>query len=452
MNARSPTSEDGGSPSRPEAGHRDAWRVWGPLAALALVGFALTWTFLEPPPPHRFSLAAGSPGGAYHAFAERYRDVLAREGYELEIVETAGSVENFDLLRRGDVDLALLQGGVAENADAGGTESIASVFLEALWIVHRADFPAEDLRDLAKGRLAVGTPGSGTRRLALQVLADNGLDPVDLSLLEIGTRESREALTSGRADAAFFVSSASAAWIGPLLADPALRILEIPRRQAYVVRHRFLTPVTLGRGVVDLETDLPDHDVPLLGAATALAARRDLPVSLVPLLVTTLEEVHGPGGILEEPQLFPSQRWLDLPLMKEARHYLERGPSFLFRLLPFWAAATLDRLKILLLPALTLLLPVFKAAPPLYRWRIRSKIFRWYEDLRTVDDAFVDQLDAAALRQRIATLERIEREVIGEVSVPLSYMDELYRLREHIHLVQQQLEEQVEERIERTTF
>jgi hypothetical protein len=45
--------------------------------------------------------------------------------------------------------------------------------------------------------------------------------------------------------------------------------------------------------------------------------------------------------------------------------------------LPFWIASVVDRGKILLLPALTLLLPLFRVAPPLYRWRIRSRIYRW---------------------------------------------------------------------------
>jgi TRAP transporter TAXI family solute receptor len=423
---------------------RDAWKVWGPLVLLALAGFAITFLFLEPPPPKRFSLAAGNPDGAYHAFAERYREVLGHHGYELEIVATAGSVENLELLRRAEVDLALLQGGVAVGemkAPAREAEAVASVFLEAVWVFYRSELGLSELEDLRGLRVSIGAVGSGTRALALELLADLELDESDLRPVELGAEEARDALHDGRVDAAVFVSSAQADWIAPLLADPGVELLEIRRRRAFEVRHRFLTPVTLGRGVIDLPRDLPARDVPMMAAAAFLAVRDDLPASLVPLIVETLKTVHADGGPLEETGTFPSARWVDLPLMSEARHYLERGPSFLYRVLPFRAASMIDRLKILLLPLLTLLFPLLKAAPPIYRWRIRSKIFRWYEDLKTWDDALLEELPPDELAARIDNLERLEREVIAEVSVPLSYMDELYRLREHIHLVIARMEE-----------
>ena len=132
-------------------------------------------------------------------------------------------------------------------------------------------------------------------------------------------------------------------------------------------------------------------------------------------------------------------RFSDLPIDQEAQHYLEHGPSFLHRYLGFWAASTIDRLKILLLPLITLLIPVFKVAPPIYRWRIRSKIYRWYEDLKLVDEVLAQDMAEDDLHEHIQHLRTLEKE-LTEVQVPLSYMDEFYRLRVHIALILAKLE------------
>jgi hypothetical protein len=152
--------------------------------------------------------------------------------------------------------------------------------------------------------------------------------------------------------------------------------------------------------------------------------------------------------MFEEPGTFPSVEHSEIPLSKTAAHLVEHGPSFLFRVLPFHYAASIDRLKILLLPFITLLIPIFRLAPPLYRWRIRRRIFRWYEDLKLVDEILrSDRIDPGELEPHLAALRRLEREVT-EVQVPLSYMDEFYRLRIHIALILaklRRLEEAAEE-------
>ncbi len=418
----------------------DLLKVWLPVVLIVVAGFAWAWASLDPPPPSAFSMATGSPEGAYHAFALRYRDILAGQGYELEVVETAGSDENLRLLADGEVDLALVQGGALTAAVDGQSESLASLFFEPVWVFYRGELEVTRLADLEGRRVAVGPPGSGARTLALRLLTASGLDAENCQLLELGSVAAAQALADGTADAAFFVASIQASFIEPMLRDEQLELLSFQRHRAYSHRFPFLSRVILGQGVFDLEDDLPARDVSLLAAAASLVARHDLHEGLIPLLLEMMREVHGPGLIFEPPGEFPSTRYVELPLQAEARHYLEQGPSFLHRFLSFRMATGLDRAKILLLPLVTLLIPLFKMAPPLYRWRIRSRIYRWYEDLRQVDTSVETEPSGEELMRQVAELCRLEKEVTDEVSVPLSYMDEYYRLREHIRLVSQKLE------------
>ena len=94
---------------------------------------------------------------------------------------------------------------------------------------------------------------------------------------------------------------------------------------------------------------------------------------------------------------------------------------------------------------ITLLLPVFKVAPPIYRWRIRSKIYRWYKDLSWADEILHEQPTDEEITVHLEALRQLEQEV-AQVEVPLSYMDEYYSLRMHVQLILAKLERLAEER------
>jgi hypothetical protein len=83
-----------------------------------------------------------------------------------------------------------------------------------------------------------------------------------------------------------------------------------------------------------------------------------------------------------------------------------------------------------LVSIIAIMLPLSRMLPPLYQFRIRSRIFRWYAQLRHVE-ASVGKRPVAEL---LAELDAIEAHV-EEVTVPLSYADELYSLRSHIQMV-----------------
>ncbi len=420
----------------------ELWKVWGPMLLVVVVGFLAALLTVEPAPPKHLKIAAGDRGGAYYAFASRYREIVARQGYDLEVLETPGSVENLRLLGSGEVDLALVQGGtLGTAANTAALEALANLFLEPLWLFFDRSLDVENLADLRGRRVALGAPQSGTRELARRLLDANGLEVNESDeLVEIGAADAAAALERGDLDAAFFVASIQAPYVERLLSQDRFRLLPVRRHRAYHQRYSFLSRVVLGEGTVDLARNLPAADVELIAAACSLVARRDLNQALVPLLLETMQEVHGDGGVFAEPGAFPALGRAELAANVAARRYLEHGPPFLLRFLPFRFALALDRLKIFLLPLLTLLIPVLKAAPPIYRWRMRSKIYRWYEDLRRLEEVLRREAPETGLDTALRALDRLEREVSEQVSVPLAYMDELYHLQLHVELIRTKLE------------
>ncbi|HET9883377.1 MAG TPA: TAXI family TRAP transporter solute-binding subunit [Candidatus Binatia bacterium] len=414
-------------------------KVWGLLAVIVLVGFLITYQYVGAPPPKVVRIATGANNGAYYTFAQEYARLLASDGITLEVVPTAGSVENLELLKSGEVSLALIQGGSATRDDKERLQSLGSLFLEPVWIFVRRQSAVKRFLELKGNRVSVGIAGSGTHLLATQLLSAAGITETNTQLIREETTQAIDSLSNGKIDAAFFVASPEAPIIRKLFAAPAVELLNFDRAAAYGRRFPFLTPVTLSEGVIDLQQNIPDHDTPLVAASANLAARRDLNASLIPAVLNAVTRVHQTGGVLEHKRQFPSVDFADLPLSEDARRYLINGPSFLFRWLPYGTAVLLDRLKILVLPLLALLLPVFKIAPPLYTWRIRSKIYKWYAAVREVESSIQEQKVSGDATSLINRLNELDRQV-ASVSVPLSYAAELYHLRLHIRFLQKKLQ------------
>ncbi|MEM9176287.1 MAG: TAXI family TRAP transporter solute-binding subunit [Myxococcota bacterium] len=429
MSSLDPQRENEASADR---GFADLFRIGTPLALLVVVGFFVAYRFVDPAPPDRIVMATGQAGGAYAVFGETYRARLAEFDIEVELRETAGTAENLERLREGEVDVAFVQGGVARAVDRARLESLGSLFYEPLWIFLGSGIEAERLTDLEGLRLGVGPEGSGTIEVATRLLERNGhTGPVES--LPIG--ESVEGLLAGRLDAIFLIAGADSPVVGRLLRSEAVAPFSFRRAEAYTRTDRFLAHVTLPEGMIDYARNLPSQDVELIAPTANLAVREGLHPALVDLLVQAASSVHGRGGVFEAPGAFPTPVAIDLPLNPEAHRFYEYGPPFLQRYLPFWLATLIDRLKVMLIPLVALLIPVFRLFPPIYRWRVRSRIYRWYTELREIDPRNRGDFDLAAA---LAEADRIEREV-AEVEAPASYAQELYDLHLHVEFVQRQL-------------
>lgn len=412
-------------------------KIYAPAVLLVLLGFVVAYQFIKPAPPDTVVMASGGVGGAYHRFAQDYAQRLAAEGIELRIVNTEGSVENLRLLHEGKVEVAMLQGGIEDTGGEVELRSLGSLYYEPLWLFHRPGLQIDRLPSLAGLRVAIGSQGSGTRALVTRLLKDNGFDPAAINFVDLGGREAAQALQGGELDAAFFVSSARAELIQQLLHAPGVRLASFERADAYARRYRFLTSVELPEGVVDLQANIPSQKVRLLAPAANLVVHAEIHPAVIDLLLQAAADAHEEGDWFEARGEFPQAGLLAYPLAKEAQRYYKNGPPFLQRYLPFWAASLIDRLKVMLLPLVLMLLPFFKIMPPIYTWRMRSRVYRWYAQLQAVDE----QIGTAAEADRerlLGELEQIENEV-RHVNVPLSFAHHLYHLRQHIDLVRLRL-------------
>ncbi len=420
--------------------NKEQLKIFGPAFLVAIIGFWIAYQFVAPAPPDNIVISTGRKDGAYYLFAEEYRDILGRSGITLEIRTSAGSVENIKRLeaKEGGVDLAFVQGGTKRPQGSGNLVSLGSLYYEPLWVFYRGGKAVKRLPELVGKKIAIGEPGSGTRPVALQVLKDNAMGQSPTPVSSVGGKAAASMLLRGDVDAAFFIASPRSATIHQLLLASDIRLMSFDRAEAYARIHRYLSRVTLPQGVIDLHRNIPPADATLIAVAANLVVRQDFHPALIDLLLQTATKVHGTGNLFERPGEFPSPMYLEFPLSNEAARFYRRGPSFLRRYLPFWAATFIDRMIVMLIPFFALLIPLIRILPPTYRWRVRSRIYRWYKNVQAVDVGLRDEQSPERLGELMAELDRIEGE-LSKISVPPAYADQLYTLRVHINLVRGKL-------------
>ncbi len=418
----------------------------GPLLLLAIGLLLLAYLWLDPTPPKRVTLATGPAQSAYEEFGKRYRTALAANGIEVTLLASEGSSANLQLLREGKADLGFVQGGSSERpaSEEGIIESLGSLFVEPVWLFYREQAARKidrsgtlsALTQLTGLRLNVGSPGSGVPVLMDKLFEANKIDPKTLQLSRLEQTPATVAFLAGELDALVFASAPEALMVQMLLQTPGVKLMNFGQSEAYSRRFPFLSPVLLPRGVVDLARDIPAQDVRLVATTTALLARGDTHPALLQLFVQAARELHGRAGWFGRAGEFPNLEHSEYPVSREAERTIRSGAPFMQRYLPFWVANLVERMWLVLGIILAILLPLSRIVPPLYALRIRSRVFRWYAQLRDIEDRM--QTGANDPARLAHELEQLEARV-GKVSVPLSYVDELYALRNNIALVRNRL-------------
>jgi hypothetical protein len=284
--------------------------------------------------------------------------------------------------------------------------------------------------------IAVGAENSGTAALAMMLLEGTGIAKPPTTVMKFGGRAAANLLLSGGIDAAFFVASPTAPVIQELLRARHVHLLSFARADAYTRRHFYLARFTLPRGVFDLVKNIPERDVALIGTTANLVVKDDLHPALAYLLLRAAAEVHGAPSLFSGLREFPAPNDTELPLSPEAARYYKSGPPLLQRYLPYWGANLVDRLLVLLLPALVVLVPAGRLLPQLYRWRVRSRIYRWYALLKEIELELEERRSPEELGRILERLEDLD-DAVHRIETPLAYSENLYVFRQHIDLVRQ---------------
>lgn len=419
------------------------------VLAVLVALIVMVTRYISPSPPSKISMTTGSVDGASHQFALKYQAILKTNGVTLDLQTSSGAIQNLQRLNA-DTPAGFVQGGLGQlSLDTVEAEqdtplrSLGVVGYEPVWLFTARGQAAKALRSglagLAGKKVAIGAQGSGTRKVALDLLQSYAVTPKNATLLPDGGMAAAQALIGNKIDALIAVSAPQAAAIELLLNHPDIELVAIEHAEGLTRRLPYLSLVVLKAGSVNPLKDVPAQDISLLTTSANLVVRDDLHPAAAYLLLEAAREVHKGATLLNKPGEFPHPRGTDFPLATEAQRYYKDGRPFLQRYLPYWLANALQRLLLILIPLVAIAFPVLKTIPSLLQFKARNRLFRRYEKLLKMErDIRSRQLSPAEIAQAMLKLQAIESDITSS-KFPLDFADRIYTLRQHIDYVRVQL-------------
>lgn len=424
---------------------RDLLVASGPTLVILILAVAVGYRLADPAPPRLIDMSTGQKGSDYHVFAQRYAKELKKNQIELRFVESAGSTENLQRISDPDseIEVGFVQSGstAVEQAEEQGLVSLGSLFYEPIWIFYRSKTEWTSLRQLQTKRVNLGPPGTGMASLMGKLLQTNQLALEDLQISRLNDQDAAAALLDGKLDVLVLTSAGESPIISELLQNPQVRLFDFVQAEAYTRRLPFLSHVILPRGIVDIGKDIPARDYHMLAPTATLVAHDSLHPALMGLLLQAAASIHSKPDWFSRVGDFPNAQYSEIPVAEAAQKFYKNGAPVLQRYLSFWVANFIERTWVILVALGALILPLSKIVPPIYVWRIRSRIYRWYGQLRLVEQALLEldnQAEAKLVQQQIDKLDEIEA-TVNQLNVPLAYAEELYGLRSHIAFVRERL-------------
>jgi TRAP transporter TAXI family solute receptor len=237
-------------------------------------------------------LGTATPGGGFPVYGAAFADMVEAQEPALRIEQrnTKGSTENVPLLEAGKVDIALVQGEVANAQLAkpgNGLRIVTAMYGSPGLFIVRADSPVKTIADLRGKPVALGAQGSGLTILGRTVLEAVGVEVQPITLEKAG--DGPAMVLDGRAAALW---GAGVGWPGfTTLSKSGARFIaptadEIPR---ILAKQPLLKPMSMPAGAYPGIT----QPLPTVGSWSYVLARADLPEQTGYLLARALHRAEG---------------------------------------------------------------------------------------------------------------------------------------------------------------
>jgi uncharacterized protein len=439
----------------------------------------VTILIVKPGPAGKIVLASGGSEGAYNDLAIAYQKQMAKYGVEVELrPTTAGSATLRALFvdEKSDIDAGFIKGGVAGSLQGRFVtdkqramhdkqtltlQSVGRVFYEPIYVFYRGPQQVKSLSEFKGRKIAIGNPEGGSRRIARTLLAANGVDEKNSTIIEKELGSDAKGLLSAEFDVAFLVLPPESPTIFKLMRQDGILLMNFAAEaDAYSARFPFLTKLVMHQGSIEFAPDIPSADITLMSTSAALVVKKTVHPAIVALLADAVLDNPKRGFDRDgEPVLFhkagefPNVQDPEFEVAREAINLFKTGdlPVLLRNVapvnvkfgIPFWVTAYIHKhgtsTVLLAIPILSILLPLIRFLPVLYTWTIRRRLYYWYRHLKALETKLDHNPSVADLAAARSELDRIDN-AVSRIKVPINFQDQFYDLRGHIDIVRRRLE------------
>jgi TRAP transporter TAXI family solute receptor len=416
-----------------------------PSLVVALIIIFLFFHFVDPAPPKHFVITTSEEDDNYYIYAKQYAEFIKTEGITLEVRPSKGAWENIFKLqdKKLGISAGFVQDGIGTREKFPDLQSLGSIAYEPIWIFYRkssfnAKTPLTKLTSLKGKTIYLGERGGETHSMARKLLNMSGVTKDNAKFVEIPTDDEYEDFQKGKGDVAFFMAAPNNPIIQDLIDEPTLGLISLDQAEGIMRQLPYLHHLILPHGSINLEKNIPDTDIDIVSPTATLMVRKDIHPALVYLLLKAASKVHGKPDLFEKRHEFPTDKDFAFPLHTNAKSYYQTGTPFWLRYLPFWLATIVQRFIILVIPLAALIIPIIRAIPRFLKWRIRTRIYQRYGELKYLEGKIKPNSTPEEYQQYLEQLDKIEDRV-NQMRMPLDFTDFAYSLRGHIQFVRDRL-------------
>jgi TRAP-type uncharacterized transport system substrate-binding protein len=408
-----------------------------------LVSLVLGLSFIVPAPPKFIKIAAGDEYSSSFVTANKIKNEVEKTGITVEVVTSAGNLENLELLKnpKSNVSLAIIQSGTFKQAEHPNLESIANLYLTPLLAIYRKDAfqePPEKMPDFIGKRISIGVE-EGNASLLFQQLTKYSATSSDFETSEKKNWDlgkSLAALDKKDLDVVFVVERPDEEeWVLEALRNPNFGIFNMIKAYAYPSRIKTSKVVEIPRATFNIQNNIPPKDTKTIGVSAELVAHKGINPAITGLILDVISKTQSNRSIFQKENEYPNDRELTFSQNEDSERYFRNGPSFLNKYLPFWVAVWGDRILKIMIPILAILIPVIKFYPQIIEFTTKQKLHAIYKELHRIEYDVEMHKDKQTLKERLIAVE------MKATSLHLPELDtkSIYDLRANIQFVKDQL-------------
>ena len=389
-------------------------------------------------------MAIGAKDGTYYQNALKYQKELKKEGIELEIVPTKGSVEAQVMLLNSEVDFAFVQGGT-ENSKV---LALANVEYEPIWIFYN-DENISNLKDLKGKKIAISKKGSGIRPTAIELLNLAGVNGFNSKFKNLANTEALEQLKNKQIDAMFYIASPHGSLVPKLMLLPNIKLMSFNESESYkqffVRKDKNFHIVHLYANGFDIQREIPKTEHTLL-ATTAILATYKSSNDMSRLMLQVAAKVHARAGIFHDENTFPNASMLAIKAHQASKEYFREKKHYYEEHYSFWTAQSMKRLQNFtfkfILPLVTLFAFFIEVFIPTYNLYTRRQLDRWYYTINEIDTE-IENLNLEDAKYKRDVVHDLFLEIRRTDDIPATHMELFYTLQNQMVNVLNALDEQI---------
>ena len=251
-------------------------------------------------------IAAGKPNGDSFIFAQKMAEVVnnSENNIQLSVISsTPGTQRNLELLREGEVQLAMAQADIPAPPQA---QIVSLVFPDMYQLIVKTDSGIENILDLKGKRVALPPSGGGQIKSFNFLMEHYGLLNENLKKYNVKNKSKSslnkykfysvdssnpdKVFCKGKADVVFHVRRAGNDSIRQLLKDCKGKLIPIEQAEAMKIEHPDLNEATIPKGSYQGHPPIPDKDLDTISVNRLLLAHKDVNKQVIQKITQILYE------------------------------------------------------------------------------------------------------------------------------------------------------------------